>query len=70
MKKYEKLREVRKEKKMSLETLAKNIGVSKQYLWDIEDGRRVLSYLLAFKIAYVLGVRPDYLFLEDTKKGK
>lgn len=48
--------------------LGSKLGKSKQYMWDIEAGRRTLSYKLAFKISKILGATPDELFLEDTKR--
>ena len=57
--------ELRVKKGYTLEGLAKKIGITKQYLWDLEDGRRVLSYKMAYKISVALGTTPDKLFLED-----
>ncbi|MCI8498081.1 MAG: helix-turn-helix transcriptional regulator [Bacilli bacterium] len=65
MKKYKKMGELRVKKGYTLEGLAKKIGITKQYLWDLEDGRRVLSYKMAYKISVALGTTPDKLFLED-----
>lgn len=67
MKKYKKLEKIRKEKGYTQESLAKRLGVTKQYIWDIEDGRKNLSYKLAFRISLILGVKPDDIFLEDYK---
>lgn len=70
MKKYKKLEEIRKSKKVTLQSLADSAGVTKQYMWDLEKGRRVLSYYMAYKIAIHLGTTPDELFLEDSKKKR
>lgn len=70
MKTYSKLERIRKEKGFTQEKLAKTIGVSKQFIWDIEDGRRNLSYKLVFKISKALDTTPDKLFLDDYKKSQ
>jgi len=68
MKKYKKLQAVRTNRRYTLKSLSKKLGVSKQYLWDIEDGRRVLSYKMAYKISEILDVDADIIFLEDHKR--
>ncbi len=68
MKKYKKLCELRKEHEYTLEMLAKKLGVTKQYLWDIEDGRRTLSYTMAYRISMIFGMTPDEIFLEDYRE--
>lgn len=70
MKTYNKLASIRKEKGITQEELANAVGVSKQFIWDIEDGRRNLSYKLVFKISNVLETTPDKLFLDDYKKSQ
>ena len=65
MYKYELLHYTRKNKKISLDELAKQLGISKSYLSLIEKGSRKLSYDLAVKIADYLEMTPDELFLED-----
>ena len=60
---------IRKEKGYTQKELANIIGVSKQYIWDIENGRREISYKLAFMISEVLETKPDVLFFEDYKKS-
>lgn len=68
MKKYKKLQALRTKKGYTLKILAKKLDVSKQYLWDIEDGRRTLSYKVAYKISSILETNPDTIFLEDHKR--
>ncbi|MDF9866836.1 putative transcriptional regulator [Bacilli bacterium PM5-3] len=65
MYKYELLHYTRKNKKISLDELAKKLGISKSYLSLIEKGSRKLSYDLAVKIAEYLETTPDELFLDD-----
>jgi len=61
-----KLREVRKKNKYSLEQVAAKVGISKVYIWQIENGKRRLNYSLAIKIANVFDMKPDELFYDDT----
>jgi len=59
---------LRNKKKCTLETLGKAAGITKQYVWDIEYGRKKLSYFMAYKFSQTLETTPDDLFLEDHKK--
>lgn len=68
MKKYRYLARLREVNRYSLKVLASKVGISKQYLWDIEDGRKILSYKMAYKLSKILEVKPDEIFLEDHKK--
>jgi putative transcriptional regulator len=58
-----KLQEVRKKHDKTLQQVADEIGVSKPYYWQIENGKRGLSYELALKIAAVFEMNPDDIFL-------
>lgn len=58
----EKIRKLRRERKMSLEALASAAGMSKSYLWELEnndDANPTLEKLAS--IATVLHVTPEYL---------
>lgn len=59
---------MRTRKKYTLKKLGKRLGFTKQYMWDIEDGRKTLSYKMAYKISKVLETSPDDLFLDDYKR--
>lgn len=61
----EKLRRMREERGLTLQQLADAVGITKPYLWQIENGKRRLSYALAVKIASVLETTPDEVFLAD-----
>lgn len=65
----EKLREVRFAHNKTLQQVADEIEVSKPYYWQIENGKRGLSYELAVKISSVFNMNPDdiFLFEELTK---
>lgn len=68
MKKYKNLEKIRKSKKISQVDIAKKLGVSTQYVWYLEDGRKGLSYRQAYKIGKIVGEKPDDIFLEDAKR--
>ncbi|MGE7901995.1 helix-turn-helix domain-containing protein [Bacillus paramycoides] len=63
--KLEKLKEIRVVNKMSLQNVADSIGVSKPYYWQIENGKRRLTYDLAVRISGVFNLTPDDIFLES-----
>ena len=65
---YNKLKEVRRNKKMTAREVAEKVGISKPFYCQIENCRRRLSYDTAVKIANVFGVKPDHLFYDDTVK--
>ena len=69
MKKYNNLEKIRRSAGFTQIGLAKCLGVSKQYIWDIENGRRELSYKLAYKISVILKTTPDKIFLDDFRKN-
>lgn len=54
---------LRKQKKMSQEDLALEAGINKNYLSDVEHGRRNPTIKIINKIAIALGVRLSVLFL-------
>lgn len=58
------LAEKRKEKGLTQQEFAKEIGVSRQYYNDLENNKRVPSVQVAKKIGFLLGV--DWtLFFEN-----
>lgn len=63
------IRELRKEKGLTLEVLADVVGVSKPHLSGIERGLKNLNNRLIESIAKALDVQPFELFLtnEDVK---
>lgn len=66
----ERLKSTRLNHKMTYKQVADEVGITKEYYWQIENGKRRLSYGLAVKIAKVFGKTPDDIFLpsELTKK--
>jgi putative transcriptional regulator len=59
----EKLKKIREKHNLTNQQVAEKIGISKEYYWMIENGKRKLSYDLAVKIANVFDKRPDDIFL-------
>ena len=63
-----KLRELRKEKELTLEKLAELAGMSKSYVWELEnrESQRPSAEKLT-KLADVLGVSASYFIEEDVR---
>jgi len=57
----ERLREIRKAKKLTQQELAEKAGLHRAYFWDIENGRNI-SIKTAYKVARALGVKLSELF--------
>lgn len=62
------LNELRAEKKITQEILAKNLGVSRQTIISIEQGRYVASLELAYKIAKFFNLKIEDVFLFDEEE--
>lgn len=64
----EKLRELRKERKLTLEKLAERAGLSKSYLWELEnrESQRPSAEKLT-ALGDALGVSASYFLEEDTR---
>lgn len=60
-----KLKEVRNKEGLTYREVAHQVGISKEYYWMIENGRRRLNYEIAVKIAKVFHSSPDCLFLDN-----
>ncbi|MBR1416284.1 MAG: helix-turn-helix transcriptional regulator [Bacilli bacterium] len=61
------LQKIRKNNNLTYDSIAKKLNISKTYYWQIEHGKRRLSYSLALKIAALFNMKPDDLFHEDIK---
>ena len=53
------------QKGLTYQQVAEQVGISKEYYWMLENGKRRLSYELAVKIASVFGKSPDDIFLHN-----
>jgi transcriptional regulator with XRE-family HTH domain len=60
----ERLRELRRERVLSLRELEEKSGVSYNTIWRIEDGRQGAHPRTIRKLADALGVRPSELIRE------
>ena len=57
------LRELRARYRMSQEELARRVGVTRQTIIAIENGKYLPSLKLAFKIARVFGMKIEDIFI-------
>lgn len=64
----DKLRELRKQKELTLDKLAELSGLSKSYIWELEnrESQRPSAEKLT-ALADVLGVSPTYFIEEDVR---
>lgn len=62
-----KLRQYRIKHNYSCQYMADKLEISKSFYWQIENGKRRLSYDTAVKIARVFKTKPDALFFEEHK---
>ena len=60
----ERLRELRRERVLSLRELEEKSGVSYNTIWRLEDGRQGAHPKTVRKLAEALGVRPSELIKE------
>ena len=56
------IRELRKEKKLSQEDLALEVGTTRQTITSIEVGKYTASLTLAYKIAHFFGMSIEEVF--------
>ena len=61
------LREINKKRKFTCEYMANHLKISKPFYWQIENGKRRLSYKMAVKIARIFDLKPDDIFYEEFK---
>ena len=65
------IEEIRKERGIRQEEFAKSMGVSRQTISSLENGRYNPSILLAYKIAnyFEMTIEEVFIFEEDGLKG-
>lgn len=66
--KMKKLKNLREQRKLSYEDMAKILKISKSYYWQLEHKNRRLSYDMAKDIAHIFQLKPDDLFYEEFQK--
>lgn len=64
---HQKLKELRLNKGYRCLDVANILGISKTFYWQIENGKRTLTYKMAVRIAKIFKTKPDALFLDDFK---
>ena len=62
------LKQLRRKNKLTHQTMADTLNISKSYYWQLENGKRRLTYDMAIKIARIFKTTPDYIFYIDYKK--
>ena len=63
------LRHVREQRGLSLEVLAERSGVSKSFLWEVEQDRSGISGERLLQVANVLDTSLDYLLRGEPSTG-
>lgn len=61
----EKLKECRIRNHYSFNYMAKQLGISKTYYWQLEHNQRRISYEMAIKIASIFNKKPDEIFYSE-----
>ena len=61
------LKEIRKEKKIGQAYLVEKLGVSRQSISSIENGKTIPSLELAFDIAYLLDMPIEKIFIHKNR---
>ena len=62
------IEEIRKERGILQEEFAKSLGVSRQTISSLENGRYNPSILLAYKIACFFGMRIEDVFIFEEEQ--
>lgn len=65
----QRIRAIRRMRDLTGAEVAKKVGISAQYYYNIERGRRKLSAELATKLARVFGVTVDFLLGQPHSEG-
>lgn len=62
------IQELRKDQKVTQMELAESVGVTRQTIISLENGRYKASLVLAHKIAQVFGVTIEDIFIFDQEE--
>lgn len=60
--KYDKLFDIRVKNNFTHQDMANKLNISKSYYCQLENGKRNLSYNMAFEISKIFNLKPDDLF--------
>lgn len=63
----EKLKKIRRKNNYTCQMMSEKLNISKPFYWQIENGKRRLSYEMAIKIAAIFNMRPDDIFYSEFK---
>ncbi|MFD2169776.1 helix-turn-helix transcriptional regulator [Tumebacillus lipolyticus] len=69
MKRRDSLKKARKEKKLTQQQLADEVGITRAYLTNIENGKNDPSLEVAFKLSTHLGYSLEILFFPQNSHG-
>ena len=61
----EKLKKIRIKNGFTFYDMAIKLGISKPFYWQIENGKRNLSFKMAIKIASLFIMKPDDIFYNE-----
>ena len=64
---HNKLKEIRKNKGISINEMSRILNISKPYYSQLENEKRRLFYDMALKIANVFDMKPDDIFYDEHK---
>lgn len=63
----ENLKQVRKKMKLTQQQFAKEINISRSYLSDLENDRKIISIDIAYRMSRNLGISVNELINDDIK---
>lgn len=63
-----KLKKIRKENGYTIYDMAYRLGITPSYYSQIENKKRRLFYDMAYKISNIFNMRPDTIFIPQSKK--
>ena len=65
IKQRQKLKELRLENHYTFKDMSKKTGLSLSFYWQIENGKRNLTYENAQNIARIFNLKPDDIFYQN-----
>ena len=65
-----KIKEERNRLNLTLEAFSEQIGISRNYLWEIEAGRKAPALNTLYNLSVALNVSVDYLLGTSTEKKR
>lgn len=64
-----KIKSARKEQGLTLEALSEKVGISRNFLWEIEAGRKAPALPTLYNLGVTLNVSIDYLLGISSRKS-